>query len=320
MWPYIARRLVGAVVVLWFVSIFVFTAIRALPGDAVLMSLFAEGRGTAVSDEAIERAREELGLNEPLLLAYVDWAGGFLRGDLGQSLVDNQASVAGRIADALGPTVELAVLAALIGVPLAVSLGTVSAVRQDTWLDYPLRMVAVAAISVPSFVVATALITVLSRYWGYAPTFGWVSIWEDPLSNLEIMYMPALILAFNLSGTLTRITRSAVLEVIREDYVRTAHAKGLGYSAVLRRHIVRNALISVVTLLGIQLVFLLSGSLILEVIFALPGVGRLTLTAIQQRDYPQIMANTMFFATAVIFMNLLVDLLYGVLDPRVRYS
>lgn len=145
-------------------------------------------------------------------------------------------------------------------------------------------------------------------------------LWEDPVRNLQLLYMPALILAFNLTGTITRMTRSAVLEVIREDYVRTAHSKGLAFGVVLRRHILRNAMISVTTLVGLQLAFLLSGSLILEVIFALPGVGSLTFAAIQQRDYPQIMANTMFFATSVVTMNLVVDLAYGVLDPRVHYS
>ncbi|MDA0365222.1 MAG: ABC transporter permease [Chloroflexi bacterium] len=320
MWRYVVRRLVGAALVLWLVSIFVFVVIRALPGDAVLSALTEGGRGVAVSQADLDAAREELGLNEPIVVAYLQWAGGFLVGDLGMSLVDRQAQVSTRIVKSLNPTIELAILAALIGLPIALGLGIVSAVRQDTVLDYPLRLVAIVGISVPSFVLATALLTFTSITWGYAPQFGWVPLWEDPARNLGLLYMPALILAFNLTGTVTRMTRSAVLEVIREDYVRTAHSKGLAFSVVLRRHILRNALISVTTLVGLQLAFLLSGSLILEVIFALPGVGQLTFTAIQQRDYPQIMANTMFFATVVVAMNLIVDLIYGVLDPRVHYA
>lgn len=320
MWRYVVRRIVGAVLVLWLVSVFVFVVIRALPGDAVLSALTEGGRGVAISQADLNAAREELGLNEPIVVAYLKWAGGFLTGDLGTSLVDRNAQVSTRIAKSLNPTIELAILAALVGLPIALGLGIVSAVRQDTILDYPLRLIAIVGISVPSFVLATALLTFTSITWGYAPKFGWVPLWEDPGRNLGLLYMPALILAFNLTGTVTRMTRSAVLEVIREDYVRTAHSKGLQYSAVLRRHILRNALISVTTLVGLQLAFLLSGSLILEVIFALPGVGQLTFTAIQQRDYPQIMANTMFFATAVVVMNLVVDLVYGVLDPRVHYA
>lgn len=320
MWRYVVRRLIGAALVLWLVSVFVFVVIRALPGDAVLSALTEGGRGVAISQEELEKAREALGLNEPIVVAYVKWAGGFVTGDLGTSLIDRDAEVSTRIVKALNPTIELAMLAALIGLPVALGLGIVSAVKQDTVFDYPLRVLAIVGISVPSFVLATALLTFTSITFGYAPTFGWVPLWEDPARNLGLLYMPALILAFNFSGTVTRMTRSAVLEVIREDYVRTAHSKGLAFSVVLRRHILRNAMISVTTLVGLQLVFLLSGSLILEVIFALPGVGQLTLTAIQQRDYPQVMANTMFFATAVVTMNLIVDLAYGVLDPRVKYS
>lgn len=320
MWRYVVRRLLGAVLVLWLVSVFVFVVIRALPGDAVLSALTEGGRGVAISQEDLDAAREELGLNEPILVAYLKWAGGFLSGDLGTSLIQRDKQVSSMIVKSLNPTIELAVLSALIGLPIALALGIISAIKQDTLLDYPLRVFAVIGISVPSFVLATALLTFTSIAWGYAPRFGWVPLWEDPARNLGLLYMPALILAFNFSGTVTRMTRSAVLEVIREDYVRTAHSKGLSFSVVLRRHILRNAMISVTTLVGLQLVFLLSGSLILEVIFALPGIGQLTFTAIQTRDYPLVMANTMFFATAVVITNLLVDLAYGALDPRVKYS
>lgn len=317
MWQYVARRLVGSVVVLFLVSVFVFITIRALPGDTLLVKLGESGQLTA-EQEAVARA--ELGLDDPVPIAYAKWAGGFLTFDLGNSLILENTSVLTRMKGALIPTLEIGILSALVGLPFAIGLGSLSAIRQDTWLDYPLRMVAVAGISIPSFVLATAILVFLSRQWNYAPPFGWVDFWEDPLTNLEQVYIPVLILGFGFSATTMRITRSAVLEVMRQDFVRTARAKGLSPRAVFTSHIMRNALVSVTTLVGVQIVFLVSGSLILEIIFAIPGLGRLTLTAIQQRDYPQIMGNTMFFATLLVTSNLVVDLLYGVLDPRVKYS
>ena len=317
MWRYVVRRVVGAVLVLWLVSLIVFVTIRALPGDALLVKL---GEAGQLSEEDTAVAREALGLNDALPVAYVKWATSFLLLDPGNSLIYENVSVATRIKDALPATLELGILATMVGLPFALGLGALAALRQDTWLDYPVRLVAVAGISIPSFVIGTVVLMVTSRQWGYAPPFGWVNFWEDPLKNLEQVYIPVAILAFGFSATTMRMTRSAVLEVMRQDYVRTATAKGLAARAVFSRHIMRNAMISVATLVGIQIVFLFSGALILEIIFAIPGVGRLTITAIRERDYPQVMANTMFFATIVVTMNLLVDLLYGVLDPRVKYS
>jgi len=315
MWAYLTRRLIGAALVVWMVSVFVFTAVRALPGDAVLVKIGESGR---ITEAQLAQARSELGLDDPVLIAYGKWAAGFLRGDLGTSVIQEGEPVAKRIRDALIPTAELGILSAAIGLPLAIALGAVSGLRQDTWLDYPLRLLAIISLSVPNFVVAIALLTFLSRQFGYAPPFGWVDPWEDPRRNLEILLLPVVISGFAVSGTLMRMTRSAVLEVMRQDYVRTARAKGLASRDVIWRHILRNALISVTTLLGLSIVFMLSGSVIMEVLFAIPGVGRLTLTAIQQRDYTQIMGNTMFFAVVVVASNLLVDLLYGVIDPRVH--
>lgn len=317
MWKYAVRRILGSLLVLFLVSIFVFITIRALPGDALLVRL---GEAGTLTPEAEAIARAELGLDDPVFVSYAKWASGFLRADLGNSLIHENIGTATRIKDALAPTLELGIFGALVGLPFALGLGAISALRQDTWVDYPLRMVAVLGISVPSFVLATVMLLVLSRQFHYAPPFGWVNFWDDPIKNLEQIYLPVMILAFNFSATTMRMTRSAVLEVMRQDYVRTARAKGLAARDVFSRHIMRNAMVSVTTLVGLQIVFLFSGSLILEIIFAIPGVGRLTLTAIQQRDYPQVMANTMFFATIMVTMNLIVDLLYGVLDPRVAYE
>jgi len=314
-WRYVVRRAVGAAIVLWLVSIFVFVAVRALPGDAVLVKIGESGR---ISEAQLDAARRELGLDDPVMIAYAKWAGGFVRGDLGDSVIQEGMSVNSRIRKALTPTLELSLLSAAIGLPLAIGLGVISGLRQDTWLDYPLRLAAILSLSVPNFVIAVSALTFLSRRFAYAPPFGWVDLWDDPLHNLEILLLPVLISGFSVSGTLMRMTRSSVLEVMRQDYVRTARAKGLAARDVIWRHILRNALISVTTLLGITVAFMLSGSVIMEVIFAIPGVGRLTLTAIQQRDYTQIMGNTMFFAAVVLISNLAVDMLYGVIDPRVK--
>lgn len=317
MWRYLVRRLIGAFFVLWLVSIFVFVMVRALPGDAVLVQLGEAGR---ISPEKMEEARERLGLNDPAIVAYVKWAGGMLQGDLGTSFIHEGVSVRSRIVSALGPTIEISLAAAALGLPFALGLGALAALRQDTFFDYPVRMLAVLGISVPNFVLATATLTFLAVQFNYAPRFGWVSLWEDPLRNLQLIYLPVLLTAFTFSGTLMRMMRSAILEVMRQDYVRTAHAKGLSPWRVFSLHTARNALISVTTLLGFQIITMFSGSVIIENIFSIPGIGRLALQSIANRDYPQIMGNTMFFATLVVFSNLLVDLLYAVLDPRVSYS
>jgi peptide/nickel transport system permease protein len=317
MWKYVARRLLGAALVLWLVSVFVFITIRGLPGDALLVKLGDAGQ---LSEEKMVAARAEMGLDKPVFLAYGEWAGGFLTGDLGESLIYDDVTVMSRIGQALPPTVELAIFSSMISIPISLALGAVAALRQDTWLDYPIRVLAVAGISVPSFVVATLLLLFTSRQLGYVPPFGWVDWWEDPLKNAEQIYMPVAILGFGLSGTLMRMMRSSLLEVLRQDYVRTARAKGLQARTVFFRHSMRNAMVSVTTLLGFQIVFLISGSLLMEIMFSIPGMGRLTLTAIRERDYPQIMVNTMFFATIVVAANLATDLVYGMLDPRVSYS
>ncbi|MEE8421404.1 MAG: ABC transporter permease [Dehalococcoidia bacterium] len=317
MWKYIARRLLGAALVLWLVSVFVFITIRALPGDALLVKLGDAGQ---LSEDKMEAARTEMGLDRPVFVAYFEWAGGFLKGDFGESLIYDDVTVSSRMQQALPPTIELAILSSLISIPLSLALGSIAALRQDTWADYPIRVLAVAGISVPSFVVATLLLLFTSRQLGYVPPFGWVDWWENPLKNAEQIYMPVAILGFGISGTMMRMMRSALLEVLRQDYVRTARAKGLQARTVFFRHSMRNAMVSITTLLGFQIVALISGSLLMEIMFSIPGMGRLTLTAIRERDYPQIMGNTMFFASVVVAANLVTDLAYGLLDPRVTYT
>jgi peptide/nickel transport system permease protein len=315
MWQYLVRRVLGGLLVLWLVSLFVFIVIRALPGDVLLVLLQEAGH---VPEEQMQAARAELGLDDPAPLAYLKWMGGALRGDLGESLYQTGVPVSERLGKAVIPTLQLAVMASMIGVPLSISIGMLAGLRQDTWLDYPVRLVAIAALAVPNFVFALLMLMFFSRQFQYAPPFGWVNLWEDPWKNLGILWMPVLISGLTVSGTLTRMTRSQVIEVMRQDYVRTARAKGLAGRTVISRHIMRNALISVTTILGFSLIAMFSGSVIMEQLFAIPGVGRLTLQSIQVRDYTQIMANTMFYATIVVVANLLIDLMYSVIDPRVH--
>jgi peptide/nickel transport system permease protein len=193
-------------------------------------------------------------------------------------------------------------------------------VYQDTWADYAGRLISITALSVPSFVIGTLIILFPALWWDYSPPLAFVPFWEDPLTNLQIMLPAALALGAILSGTSMRMTRSMVLEVLRSDYVRTAHGKGLGGVLVMRRHVLRNALIPVVTLWGTSFAQLLGGSVVIELIFALPGIGRLTLQSIEVRDYTQLQGNVLFFALVFVLFNLMVDLLYGLFDPRIRYA
>jgi peptide/nickel transport system permease protein len=215
---------------------------------------------------------------------------------------------------------ELGLVAMVISVAIAVPAGIVSAVRQNRPIDYIARVGAILGTSVPDFWIATALVVYLSLNFGYLPPIGYVAFWEDPLKNLSQFYLPALILGYRLSATTTRMIRSTMLEVLRQDYIRTAWSKGLQERAVISRHAMKNALIPVVTIWGSQAAFIFGGTVILESIFTLPGVGQMSLTAIQQRDYTQIQFNVLMLASIVVLSNLLVDLTYGWLDPRIRYQ
>lgn len=313
---YILRRLLLSIPVLWGVSLIVFIAIRLVPGDVLLAKMQGE---FSTKPEQIAQMRAELGLDVPAPLQYLYWLGGLLHGDLGRSM-NTFRPVSSEILSRVPITAELALLSLAFGMLLAIPLGVISAVYQDTWIDYVGRILSMLALAVPSFVIASALILFPALWWDYFPPLGLEQFTDDPLTNLQQVIPAALALGAILTGQIMRMTRSGALEVLRSDHVRTARAKGLPESLVLWRHVVKGALVPVVTVAGSDFGRLLGGTVVIESIFAFPGIGLLTLTSIQLRDYTQLQGNVLFIAAIVVLFNLVVDLAYGVLDPRIRYA
>ena len=316
MWNYIARRVLQGLLVLFLVSFLVFSLVRILPGDAILMQL---DQAAAPTPENLEKARQELGLDRPFLEQYRTWMTGVLRGDLGYSLTSRQP-VSQELLKRVSLTSHLAVLSLLIALLIALPIGVLSAVRQDTMADYCGRLFAILGLSLPDFWLATVVITFLAIWFRWIPPIGFSPIWVDPARNLSQLLIPAVIIGARLAAVSMRMTRSSLLEVLRQDYIRTARAKGLRERAVIVGHAFKNAFIPVITIIGQQFSVLLGGTVIVEFIFLQPGVGSLMLDAVQLRDYTLIQGAVLFFATVIVVMNLLVDLSYAWLDPRIRYS
>ena len=316
---YIIRRLLLIVPSLFILSILVFLSVRFLPGDAIDAML---GKSEFISGEVDRPALEHmLGLDVPVHVQYGRWIGGILRhGSLGHSLLGTRRAAEEKIVDRLPVTIELGVRAILIGLAIALPVGIYSAMRQDTAADYVGRSVAIIGLATPNFWLATMVVLYPSLWWAWSPPMNWVPFSEDPLGNLGVFILPSLILGTALAAATMRMTRTMMLEVLRQDYIRTAWSKGLRERVVVMRHAVKNALIPVVSLIGLQLPILIGGSVIMENIFNLPGLGRLMLTALEDRDYPVVSGVNLIFATAVVLFNLLIDLLYSYLDPRVRYE
>lgn len=309
---YILQRLLLGIPVIVGVSLIVFSLVQLLPGDIAAMTL-----GQGATEERLEALREELGLNRSIPAQYADWAGSAVTGDLGNSLRTKQP-VTSAIGDRLPVTFELAVLSTLIGIFLAVPLAIISAVKQDSIIDYVVRFISILGLSIPGFWLGLMMILVPSLLWQWSVPVGYRTIFEDPLTNIQQVGMPAIALGVALSAFLMRILRSSLLEVLRQDYMRTAKAKGLKGRIVIIRHGLKNAFIPVLTVIGLQFSALLGGTVILEQIFSLPGLGRLTYDAILSRDYPLIQGTVMFFSVVFVLTNLIVDVLYAQLDPRVR--
>ena len=317
---YIIRRVLLLIPTFLLLTVLVFLSVRFLPGDVVdsMMARLAEEVGGMVHVDR-EKVERMLGLDVPAHVQYVRWLGGiFLRGTLGDSLFGG-FTVEDKIIGRLPITVELGVLAILIGLVIAVPVGIYSAVRQDTASDYAGRSIAIIGLATPNFWLATLVLTFPAIWWAWAPPLRMVAFADDPLRNLGFMLIPSLILGTYLSATVMRMTRTMMLEVLRQDFIRTAWAKGLRERLIILRHVIKNALIPVVTLIGLQLPILIGGSVIMENMFAMPGLGRLMLEALTVRDYPVVSGINLFFATAVMTINLLIDILYGYLDPRVKY-
>ena len=315
MGPYVVKRLLFSLLVLGVISIIVFSAVRLIPGDVCSIVLATPD----VTPQQCEAINKELGLDKPVATQYVSYIGGILTGDWGTTIVSKR-DVWGEIRTRIPLTVELTVLSTVFALVIAIPIGVISAMRQDGPLDYILRFSTIGWLSIPAFWLGTMLIVFPAKWWGYAPPVGYVELWEDPFKNLQQLYLPAFALGLALSASLARITRSSMLEVLRQDYIRTARAKGLRDRAVVVRHALKNAMIPVITLFGLQVGVLFGGTVVLENIYALPGLGNLTLGAVLIKDYPQVQGVVLFFAAVLVTINLLVDLSYAWFDPRIRYS
>jgi len=313
---YLARRAVWTVVALLGVSVLIFLLVRLLPGDIVDIIAGTEGQLSREQRAAVLR---EFGLDKPLPVQYVLWLWNMLQGNLGWSFRSGQP-VAVLLVSRLPITIELAVLAilgvALIGIPL----GILASVSKSLRVRTVVQIVGLLGLSVPNFWIAVVLIIGASYLFQWLPALIYVSVWSDPWVNLQQMFLPVLSLALGLSAVVVRMTRSSMLEVLGQDFVRVARAKGLSTRAVLLRHALRNALIPIVTVLGLQTGFLLGGVVITEQIFGLPGLGWTLLNGVYQRDYPVVQATVMLFSATFVVVNLIVDLLYTWLDPRIRYE
>ena len=311
---YVLRRLALALPTLGLVSVIVFSMMRLMPGDVVLRMV--EGQAYAPTLDALRR---ELGLDRPAYVQYLDWMRGIvLHGDFGQSYWTRQP-ILDEFAHRFPVTIELAALTILISVVIGVLVGIVSAVRQDSVSDYVGRVVAIFALSVPYFGLAVLVVVLPSIYFRWTPVWTYVPFTTDPLENLKIMLVPALVFGVTRAGPIMRIMRSALLDVLRQEYIRTAWSKGLSERVIVLRHALKNALIPVISLIGLQTPLYLGGSVIVESIFRLPGVGLFFFEALTRLDYPVVQSVNLIIASLVVGLNLIIDLAYAFLDPRIRY-
>ncbi|ABA81746.1 ABC transporter permease subunit [Rhodobacter sphaeroides] len=309
---FLIRRMVSAVPVLFVVSLVTFAIIAIVPGDVT-----AELAGAEATAEQRAVIRDQLGLNQPLYQQALRWYGNLLQGDLGHSYLLNM-SVTDAVLERLPVTLSLAGLALVLAVVLGVLLGVLAAIRHDSWVDQGTMSVALIGLSVPDFWLGLIMISVFSVGLAWFPTGGYVPFSEDALGWARSMALPSLALAFTQMGVIARMTRSSMLEVMGQDYIRTARAKGMRRHTVVFKHALRNALVPVITVIGVMTGVLLGGAVVIESVFSLPGVGRLIIGAIQRRDFPIIQGGLLITASLFVFVNILVDLAYGWFDPRVR--
>ncbi len=333
---YIIRRLLLTIPTLFILSILVFLSVRFIPGDVIDLMVIRmqqfDGQTGHIDREALERY---LGLDVPVHVQYGRWLGvlptpgwitgetfyrGLLQGSLGESLIRGAVRVEEEIRSRLPVTIELGVVAIVIGLIIALPVGIYSAIRQDTAADYVGRSVAIIGLATPNFWLGIMVMIFPAIWWGWSPPMQWIPLTEDPLGNIGVFIIPSLILGTAMSAATMRMTRTMVLEVLRQDYIRTAWSKGLKERVVIMRHALKNAFMPVLTLVGMQFPILVGGSVIMENIFNLPGLGSLMVVALIERDYPVVSGVNLFFAAAVVAINLMIDLIYPYLDPRVRYE
>ncbi len=316
MQAYITRRLLALLPTLILVSLIVFFCQRLIPGDVIDLMLSQNDLATDLDRAVIEAA---LGFDQPMYIQYFSWIGDVVQGDLGDSLWQN-TPVTQQLAETMPITFELGFLALIVALTVAIPIGIYSAVRQDTAGDYVARSFSLLMLAIPGFWLGTLVMVFPSVWWRWSPELEYVPFFEDPLQNLSLMIVPAILLGLSMSAVTMRMTRTMMLEVMRQDYVRTARAKGLSEVAVILRHALRNGLIPVVTLIGLQVPLLIGGAVIMERIFVVPGMGLLLLEAISQRDYPVVSGVFVVVGFGVLLINLAVDLSYGWLDPKVRHQ
>ena len=314
---YIIRRLFLTIPTLFILSILVFLSVRFIPGDVIDVLMVQQYGESVVDRELLER---RLGLDVPAYVQYGRWIGGIFRlGTIGTSLLGRYA-VEAKIVATLPVTIELGVMAIVIGLLIALPVGVYSAIRQDTAADYLGRSIAIIGLATLNFWLALLVMIYPALWWGWAPSMRMIPFTVDPVRNLGMFIIPAAIVGTAMAASTMRMTRTMMLEVLRQDYIRTAWSKGLKERVVIIRHALKNALIPVITLVGLQLPILVGGAVIVETSFSLPGLGRLFVDALNSRDYPVIQGINLFFATAVVGINLMIDLAYAFLDPRVRYD
>jgi peptide/nickel transport system permease protein len=317
MFWYLLRRLILVIPTLIGVAIAVFFLIRVMPGDVVVVKLRADG--AAVSEETIEAERKRLGLDKPLYQQFADYMIGLPRLDLGKSLWTGE-SVTKEIALRAPVSFQIAIMAGVIAILIAIPLGTLSALYRDSWIDHGIRVVAVSGLAIPSFWLGMLIILGLLSLFNWLPKIGYVPLWEDPITNLSVTIWPAASVGYRYAAVATRMMRSSLLEVMREDYIRTARAKGVWTRLIMRRHALRNAMLPVVTVIGLEFAFLIGGLVVTEQVFNINGIGKLFVDANARGDFNLIQGLVLFIATCFILINLAVDLLYGWLDPRIRLN
>ena len=311
---YVIRRILQLIPVLFGISVLIFLVMKLIPGDVISGIL-----GVDATPELREQLAALYGLDRPYVVQYLDWIGGVLHGDFGES-IRTAAPILPQILERFKVTAELTILAAVISWIIAIPLGILAAVKRNTMADRFVRVFALLGVSIPSFALSILLILFLSLVFNYFSPLGYVGLFEDPLRNLQIMILPASILGVNIAGSVMRMTRSSVLEVLRQDFVKTVRTKGASERVTIFKHVLRNALIPIVTLVGMQIGSLLGGAVIVEQIFSLPGLGQMTLTGINQRDYPVVQGCVLFIAFIYVLVNLITDLLYAYIDPRISYD
>jgi peptide/nickel transport system permease protein len=315
---YILKRLLLMVPTLLGVATIVLLIMRVIPGDVALLILGGDDGGGQIDPKALTAVRQQLGLDQPLIVQFGTWLWGVLQFDFGKSLWTGQPIVH-ELAIRLPLSLQLALMATFVSVLIAIPLGTLAAVRQDTWVDYAVRVVSIGGLAIPSFWIGILCILFLVVYFGWGPPLEFTPPWVDPWVNLQMMVWPVVTVGYRYAAVTTRMTRSTVLEVLREDYIRTAWAKGLRERAVVVRHALKNSMLPVITLIGTEFAFLIGGLVVTETVFTLNGIGRFVVEAVAHRDYPVVQALVFLIAFSFVMVNLLVDLTYAWFDPRIRY-